>query len=107
MTLLSLVALLFVAIIFLNIVPYEDMKPYVTRFLKEYQFERLNPNTHHQKAAAAAIAIGGLTGTGWRKVSIQEGDGCQPRPHLVFFWRRIWVSRIIISPRAFLCLDLF
>jgi rod shape determining protein RodA len=79
MSFLSLAALLFVAVIFLNIVPYEDMKPYVTKFLKEYQFERLNPNTHHQKAASVAIAIGGLTGTGWRK-SEYTGGGWLPTP---------------------------
>lgn len=79
MTLLSLAALLFVAVIFLNVVSYEEMKPYVTRFLKEYQFERLNPNTHHQKAASTAIAIGGLTGTGWRKSEF-TGGGWLPTP---------------------------
>lgn len=79
MSILSLVALLFVGIIFTHIVSYEEMKPYVTRFLKEYQFERLNPNTHHQKAATTAIAVGGLTGTGWRK-SEYTGGGWLPTP---------------------------
>ena len=35
--------------------------------MKEYQYERLNPNTYHQRAAAIAIAIGGITGKGWRQ----------------------------------------
>ena len=43
------------------------MRPVYTKVLKEYQYERLNPNTYHQKASQIAIAIGGLTGTGWRK----------------------------------------
>lgn len=59
--------LLLVALIFLGILPHETLRPYATKVLKAYQFDRLDPNTHHQKAAATAIAIGGLTGTGWRK----------------------------------------
>lgn len=79
MAMLSLAVLLFVAVIFLNIVSYEEMKPFVTKFLKEYQYERLNPNTHHQKTAAIAIAVGGLTGTGWRKSEYTSG-GWLPTP---------------------------
>ena len=66
-------ALIFVAVIFLNIIPHESVKPYTRYFLKDYQFERLNPNTHHQKAAALAIAVGGLTGNGWRKSEFTGG----------------------------------
>ena len=43
------------------------MRPLFTTFMKEYQYERLNPNSYHQKAAQIAIAVGGLTGTGWGK----------------------------------------
>lgn len=64
---LGFLGLLFVAVLFLKLVPYEQAKPYVTRFIKDYQFERLNPNTHHSKASATAIAIGGMTGVGWGK----------------------------------------
>jgi rod shape determining protein RodA len=56
-----------VLVIFLGVVSHNDIKPYVTPFLKEYQFDRLDPNTHHQKAAISAIAMGGVKGTGWRK----------------------------------------
>lgn len=63
----GLLGLMFVALFFLRIVPHEDAKPYVTRVIKDYQYERLNPNTHHQQASSTAIAIGGLTGTGWGK----------------------------------------
>lgn len=66
-------ALLAVAVIFLGIINYEDVRPYATKFLKDYQYERLNPNTHHQKAAVTAIAVGGLTGTGWRKSEYTAG----------------------------------
>ena len=55
------------AMIFLGVLDHEKMQPFFTTFLKEYQYERLNPNTYHQKAAQTAIAIGGITGTGWHK----------------------------------------
>lgn len=56
-----------ILLFFLGIVEHEEMRPYATKFLKDYQYERLNPHTSHQKAAVTAIAIGGLTGTGWRQ----------------------------------------
>lgn len=56
-----------VALIFLGALDHEEMRPTFTQVLKEYQYERLNPNTYHQKASQIAIAIGGLTGAGWQK----------------------------------------
>lgn len=61
-TILSVVTLLF-----LGVLDHEKMRPVFTTVLKEYQYERLNPNTYHQKASQIAIAIGGLSGTGWQK----------------------------------------
>lgn len=55
------------ALIFTGVFSHEKMRPLFTTFLKDYQYERLNPNTYHQKAAVTAIAIGGVTGTGWHK----------------------------------------
>lgn len=72
-------ALVGVALIFLGIVSPEDIRPYVTKFLKSYQFDRLDPNTHHQQAAAIAIALGGMTGSGWRKSEF-TGGGWLPTP---------------------------
>jgi rod shape determining protein RodA len=69
----GLLGLLFVAIIFLGFVTHEQIRPYATCFLKEYQFARLDPNTHHQKAACTAIAIGGFTGAGWRQSEYTAG----------------------------------
>lgn len=80
MTWLGGVGVFCVALIFLGIVSHEDIKPYATVVLKDYQFDRLNPSTHHQKAAAMAIALGGLTGTGWRK-SEYTGGGWLPTPY--------------------------
>ena len=61
------VALFLIALIFLGILPHENLRPIALKVMKEYQFDRLDPNTHHQKAAATAIAIGGFTGEGWQK----------------------------------------
>lgn len=72
--------LLFVALIFLGAIPHESLRPYATLFLKNYQFDRLDPNTHHQNAAATAIAIGGMFGTGWRKSEFTAG-GWLPAPY--------------------------
>jgi rod shape determining protein RodA len=80
MTSILAIALIFVSLIFLGLISHEDMKPYVTTFLKDYQFDRLNPNTHHQKSSVTAIALGGITGTGWRKSQFTSG-GWLPTPY--------------------------
>jgi rod shape determining protein RodA len=67
MSLIAMSGLFFVCLMFLGILPHEEMRPYVTKVIKEYQYERLNPNTYHQQAAQTAIALGGMTGSGWRK----------------------------------------
>lgn len=73
MTTMALLALILVALIFTGVIPHEDLRPYATKVLKDYQFDRLNPHTHHQKSAAIAIGIGGITGTGWRKSEYTSG----------------------------------
>jgi len=73
-------ALLVVSLLFLGILSHEKMRPVFTTVLKEYQYERLNPNTYHQKAAQTAIAIGGITGTGWHKSEF-SGRKWLPAPH--------------------------
>ncbi|NGX63001.1 MAG: Rod shape-determining protein RodA [Candidatus Anoxychlamydiales bacterium] len=67
MSALGVIMLVFVSLIFGGILSHEKMKPFFTSFLKEYQYDRLNPNTYHQKAAQTAIAIGGISGSGWKK----------------------------------------
>lgn len=69
-----------VALIFLKIVPHEELRPTATLFLKDYQFDRLDPDTHHQKAAQIAIGVGGLAGTGFRKSEF-TGGGWLPAPY--------------------------
>lgn len=67
MVILGLSGLLFVICMFLGLLSHEEMRPYITTVLKDYQYERLNPHTYHQKAAQTAIALGGITGSGWGK----------------------------------------
>ncbi len=62
---LGAVCFTFVGLMFTGVLSHEEMKPYATKFLKEYQYERLNPNTYHQKAAQTAVGLGGVTGSGW------------------------------------------
>ena len=63
----TLLGLVVVLSIFLGVVDHEGMRPLATKVMKDYQYERLNPNTHHQRAALVAIGSGGLTGAGWKK----------------------------------------
>lgn len=72
--------LVLVALIFLGVIPHEDLRPIATKVLKEYQFDRLDPDTHHQRVAATAIAVGGVTGTGWGKSEF-TGGGWLPAPY--------------------------
>lgn len=65
--------LVFTALIFLGVIAHEDLRPYATKVLKDYQFDRLNPSTPHQKSASAAIAIGGIFGKGWRHSEYTAG----------------------------------
>jgi rod shape determining protein RodA len=67
MTLMGIGALCFVSLMFLGILSHEEMRPYVTKVIKEYQYERLNPHTYHQEAAQTALSLGGVFGSGWRK----------------------------------------
>jgi rod shape determining protein RodA len=77
---IGIAILIIVASLFLNIVSHEDIRPYATKILKEYQFDRLDPNTHHQRAATTAIALGGLLGQGWRSSQF-SGGGWLPAPY--------------------------
>lgn len=67
MSFMAVGGLIFVSMMFLGFISHEEFKPFATKVIKEYQYERLNPNTYHQKASQTAIALGGLTGSGWKK----------------------------------------
>lgn len=74
---MGLLALIFILLIFLGVFSHDEMRPFATKVLKEYQYERLNPNNHHQWAALTAIGVGGITGSGW-KASEFTGRGWLP-----------------------------
>ncbi len=67
MGMIGIAGLIFVSMMFLGFISHEKFRPVATKFLKEYQYERLNPNTYHQQASQTALALGGLTGSGWHK----------------------------------------
>lgn len=79
MAFLGLLVLFIVFLFFSGLVSHEKARPYVTKVLKEYQYERLNPETHHQKASQTAIGVGGLTGSGWKQ-SLYTRRGWLPEP---------------------------
>lgn len=59
--------------ILMGVISYEKVKPIATMFMKEYQYQRLDPEDYHQKSAASAISIGGITGKGWRRGDFTSG----------------------------------
>lgn len=75
-----LLALLFVSLTFSGLVPYDSLRPAVRGILKEYQYERLNPDTHHGKAAQIALSLGGVQGSGWKQGEFWRGGGL-PAPY--------------------------
>lgn len=77
---LALVAVFVVFLFFSGIISHEGARPFFLNFIKEYQYERLNPHTHHQKAAATAVAIGGVSGVGFKQSEYTRG-GSLPVPY--------------------------
>lgn len=67
LTALGLIGLSVVSLLFTGVFPHEKLRPLFTTVMKDYQYERLNPNTYHQKASQIAISVGGIVGTGWHK----------------------------------------
>lgn len=68
-----ILGVIFFSSILMGILSYEKMKPVATTFMKEYQYQRLDPEDYHQKSAASAIAVGGFWGKGWRKGDFTSG----------------------------------
>lgn len=67
MSVMAFGGLVFISMMFLGFIDHEEFRPYATKVIKEYQYERLNPHTYHQEASQTAIALGGVTGSGWHK----------------------------------------
>ncbi len=71
------IGLVIVLSIFMGVVDHEAARPIATKFIRDYQYERLNPKTYHQTAATTAIGVGGWTGRGWKKSEF-SGRGWLP-----------------------------
>ncbi|MBN4067447.1 FtsW/RodA/SpoVE family cell cycle protein [Simkania negevensis] len=80
MAIAGVIGLVVTMLLLLDVLPHDDLRPYATLFLKDYQYERFNPQTHHQSAALTSISVGGLTGQGWR-MSTYAGRGWLPATH--------------------------
>lgn len=80
MLICGLLAVGVVMLFFSGVVSHDKARPYFLKVIKEYQYERLNPNTHHQKAASLAIAIGGVSGVGFKESEYSRG-GSLPTPY--------------------------
>lgn len=70
----GLLGSVFILLVFLGVFPHEQMRPFFAKFLKEYQYERLNPHTYHGRAAQTAIALGSFSGSGFGKSSFTGHD---------------------------------
>lgn len=80
MTYVCGIGVLVSVLILSGVVSHEEMRPYATKFIKEYQYDRFSPDVPHQKSSITAIALGGWTGTGWRKSEYTAG-GWLPTPY--------------------------
>ncbi|MCB1082264.1 MAG: rod shape-determining protein RodA [Chlamydiia bacterium] len=80
MSALGIAALVLITLIFTGILDHEEIRPVATKVLKEYQYERFNPNTYHHEAAKTAIALGKYTGSGFKK-SLFTGRQFLPAAH--------------------------
>ncbi|MCP5492127.1 MAG: rod shape-determining protein RodA [Chlamydiales bacterium] len=67
MSICAMCGLVFINMMFLGFISHENFRPIATKVIKEYQYERLNPDTYHQRASQTAISVGGVKGSGWRQ----------------------------------------
>lgn len=77
---LGVAALILISLIFTGVLNHEEIKPIATKVLKEYQYERFDPNTYHHQAAKTAIALGKYRGSGLKK-SVFTGRQFLPAAH--------------------------
>lgn len=77
---LGFLCIVFVGLMFTELVSHDQLRPHLTKVLKEYQYERLNPHTYHQKAAQIAIGVGGIRGSGWNQSEF-SGRNWLPAAH--------------------------
>lgn len=72
MTVMSAVGIAFILLIFTGVLDHEELRPTMTKVLKDYQYERLNPSTHQLRSSLTSIGVGGVTGTGYRKAEFSS-----------------------------------
>ena len=80
MSTLGVAALILISLIFTGVLDHEEIRPVATKVLKEYQYERFDPDTYHHQAAKTAIALGKYTGSGFKK-SLFTGRQFLPAAH--------------------------
>ena len=78
-TILGMLGFGLILLFMLGVIDHEQARPVMTKVIKGYQYERLNPETHHQNASQMAIAVGGVFGKGWRQGDYAAG-GWLPKP---------------------------
>ncbi|PCI76216.1 rod shape-determining protein RodA [Candidatus Aerophobetes bacterium] len=66
--------------VFLGILPYQQMSALGSKVLKSYQIERFNPSSYHHESAKTSLALGKIKGSGWGK-SIYMGRKYLPAAH--------------------------
>lgn len=65
-TIMAGIGMLCSLLIFSGMISHEKVKPYALKVIKEYQYERLSPSNHHQRASLISIGLGGVKGRGWK-----------------------------------------
>ncbi|MCB1110828.1 MAG: rod shape-determining protein RodA [Chlamydiia bacterium] len=80
MSMMGIGVLILISLIFTGLLSHEELRPVATKVLKEYQYERFDPDTYHHQAAKTAIALGGYTGSGFKK-SVFTGRQFLPAAH--------------------------
>jgi len=67
MSVIGITILIFTSLVFTGILSHNELKSIAMHLLKEYQYERFNPETYHRNAAQTSIAMGAYMGSGWKK----------------------------------------
>ena len=73
-------ALIFSVMVFLKVIPYEQVSLLGSKVLKNYQIERFNPDSYHHESAKISLALGKIKGSGFGK-STYMGRKYLPAAH--------------------------
>ncbi len=107
---IGIIALLVILSFFVGIFSHEEMRPWFTRVMKEYQYDRLNPNTYHQKAAVISIAVGGHDWSWLETRGVRREKMASGRTYgfgVCRLWGRIWICGACDFTVPFFRFDLF